>query len=80
MHLPKLKSCCNDNQQESPQSLKQVGVYLPQPVFSHGQLYVAISRVTSRSGLKILMTDENGASMDSTSNVVYKEIFRNLPT
>ena len=62
------------------QSLKQVDVYLHPPVFSRGQLYVPISRVTSRSGLKILMTDENGASMDNTSNVVYKEIFRNLPT
>jgi len=40
------------------QSLKHVGIYLPQPVFSHGQLFVAISRVTSRSGLKILAIDE----------------------
>jgi len=41
------------------QSLKPVGVYLPQPVFSHDQLYVAISRVTSWSGLKILLTDNH---------------------
>lgn len=42
------------------QSLKQVDIYLPQSVFSHGQLYVAISRVTSRDGLKILLTYDNG--------------------
>ena len=30
------------------QSLKNVGIYMSSPVFSHGQLYVAISRVTSK--------------------------------
>ena len=29
------------------QSLKHVGIYLPNPVFSQGQLYVLVSRVTS---------------------------------
>ena len=60
------------------QSLKNVGVYLSSPVFSHGQLYVAISRVTSRDDLKILINDEDGQDTDVTSNVVYREVFRDV--
>ncbi|AET01971.1 helicase, putative [Medicago truncatula] len=33
-------------------SLKQVRILLPEPIFSHSQLYVSTSRVTSRNGLK----------------------------
>ncbi|PIA61372.1 hypothetical protein AQUCO_00300727v1, partial [Aquilegia coerulea] len=29
------------------QTLQHVGIYLPRPVFSHGQLYVAVSRITT---------------------------------
>ena len=36
------------------QTIPNVGVYLPQPVFSHGQLYVAMSRATVTSNIKIL--------------------------
>ncbi|GAU10534.1 hypothetical protein TSUD_420860 [Trifolium subterraneum] len=60
------------------QSLKHVGVYLPQSIFSHGQLYVAVSRVTSRKCLKILITDEEGEYAAETGNIVYKEVFRNV--
>ncbi|XP_071708682.1 uncharacterized protein [Rutidosis leptorrhynchoides] len=34
------------------QSLDYVGLYLPKTVFSHGQLYVALSRVTNPKDLK----------------------------
>lgn len=60
------------------QSLSQVGLYLPRPVFSHGQLYVAISRVTSKKGLKILIVDKDGKPQTKTKNVVFKEVFNNL--
>ena len=37
------------------QTLESVGHYLPRPVFSHGQLYVAISGVTSKTSMKFFI-------------------------
>ena len=33
--------------------------YLPEPVFSHGQLYVAMSRATARANIRILVVPPN---------------------
>jgi ATP-dependent exoDNAse (exonuclease V) alpha subunit len=56
------------------QSLKNVGLYLPKQVFTHGQLYVAVSRVTNREGLKIMISDEESPEDNVAKNIVYKEI------
>jgi len=46
------------------QTIPNVGAYLPEPVFSHGQLYVAMSRATSRKNIKILAKPPNAIEED----------------
>jgi ATP-dependent DNA helicase PIF1 len=60
------------------QSLDSVGLYLPKAVFSHGQLYVALSRVKSKKSLKILIHDSDNNPTNTTTNVVFKEVFQNI--
>ncbi|CAN0925188.1 ATP-dependent DNA helicase PIF1 [Linum grandiflorum] len=60
------------------QTLDCVGLYLPKPVFSHGQLYVALSRVRSASGFHVLICGENSSKKYMTRNIVYQEIFETL--
>ena len=70
------------------QTIPIVGVYLPEPVFSHGQLYVALSRATGKSNIKILAIKNKGKEktknskkrkrieslVTTTLNIVYKEV------
>jgi ATP-dependent DNA helicase PIF1 len=64
------------------QTLKMVGLYLPKSVFSHGQLYVALSRVGRRQAVRVLVEGGwvNEGEIDNvpeglyTANVVYREV------
>ncbi|XP_071699497.1 uncharacterized protein [Rutidosis leptorrhynchoides] len=60
------------------QSLTNVDLFLPKPVFSHGQLYVALSRVTSKKGLKVLILNKDNELANTTKNVVFKEVLKHL--
>ena len=52
------------------QTLKKVGVWLEEPVFTHGQLYVCASRVEHPNELHFAIRKSNDRL---TRNVVYKE-------
>ena len=54
--------------------MKHIGVWLPQPVFGHGQLYVAVSRVGNPDNCTIAMKPEKDQAANSTKNVVFKEV------
>ena len=61
------------------QSLERVGLFLPNSAFTHGQMYVAVSRFTSREGLKIFIDSNSGDPTSITEDIVYKEVIHNLP-
>ena len=70
------------------QTIPNIDIYLPESVFSHGKLYVALSRSTARKNVKILViTDVDNKKTNSdeskkkrrpvntyTKNIVWKEM------
>jgi hypothetical protein len=67
------------------QTLKQCGVLLPEPVFTHGQLYVCASRSSSALGLRLWLGDpidghgyrkdtETGEAIPYTRNVIFPAV------
>ncbi|XP_003739875.1 uncharacterized protein LOC100902110 [Galendromus occidentalis] len=50
------------------QTFSRVGIELEEPIFSHGQLYVALSRARSRAGISI------SAPNAQMTNIVYGEV------
>jgi ATP-dependent DNA helicase PIF1 len=69
--------------QAQGQTIPNAGVYLPEPVFFHGQLYVALSRATARSNIRVLAvrpSDKKDKKKKTkaygtyTKKIVYKEV------
>ena len=55
------------------QTLQKVGLWLRSEVFTHGQLYVAVSRVRHPSDLTIAVSTEPG-KRPKCDNVVFGEV------
>lgn len=62
------------------QTIRKPGIFLPDYVFSHGQLYVALGRVPNSSNIKILtfVGKFKGLKGVYTRNVVYKEVLEKV--
>ena len=62
----------------SGQTMKYVGIWLRTPIFTHGQLYVACSRVGKPEHLKFaVMKNTTDGLAEKVQNVVFREVLQN---
>ena len=54
------------------QTVQHVGLELRTPVFTHGQFYVGVSRVTSVRNIKVIWDERDREG--KTKNIVYSEV------
>ena len=59
------------------QTFNRLELLLPQPVFTHGQLYVAFSRVRSLASIRVQVVQGNRNSIaNKTRNIVFHEVLK----
>nr|GEV77747.1 ATP-dependent DNA helicase PIF1-like [Tanacetum cinerariifolium] len=75
--IPRLCYAMTINKSQG-QSLHKIGIYLLEPIFGHGQLYVALLRATSADGLKIRIKEQQDQPPNSTKNIIYSEFLTKL--
>ena len=53
-----------------------MGIYLPQPIFSHGQHYVALARAKTANSVRVLIrpTSIDDSNDRYTKNIVYRKL------
>ena len=71
IHLPISLAFAITINKSQGQSLERIRIYAPTPLFTHGQLYVMLSRARTGPG-RIAVLDRK------VNNVIYKEVFANL--
>ena len=63
-------------QKAQGQSLQRMGAFLPNPVFSHGALCVALSRASDPNHVTMCIYDRHGNPTRRCRNIVYQEVLR----
>ena len=72
LQIPVKLAFASTKNRSQGQSFEKVGLYLKYDVFSHGQLYVGMSRVIEPSNLIIFL----GEDKNFTKNEVYPEVLQ----
>ena len=54
------------------QSYTKVGLFPSKPIFSYGQLFVVISKLSNKEGLEILTHEQDKKGNNKITNVVFK--------